>query len=261
MNLREKHNLRIKKVRLLELETVIDNLPADAGNKSLLEIGAGAGFQLAVLKNYFKEVKGIDIPLSNYTNSRVAEIIDYDGKIIPFPNQSFDVIFSSNTLEHIADLEGMNKEIKRVLKQGGIAVHVVPTSVWKFWNTLLHYPMLFQSIRFYFFRKKESKDLGEKPVLAEGTLTPKKRNIGLLLFNVIFPPLHGERGNRFTEIFYFRPAWWRTFFKKDGWDIVKSKNAGVYYSAHFMLPNANRLKLGKWLGSSCMILIVSPSKK
>ena len=66
-------------------------------------------------------------------------IKDYDGRTIPLPDASVDVVFSSNVLEHVPDLSRMHAEIRRVLAPGGICIHVVPTHTWRLWTTLTSY--------------------------------------------------------------------------------------------------------------------------
>ncbi|WP_297044846.1 class I SAM-dependent methyltransferase [uncultured Desulfovibrio sp.] len=45
---------------------------------------------------------------------------------LPFPDQSFDVVFSQQTLEHVFDLDLAFAEMTRILKPGGIALHIYP---------------------------------------------------------------------------------------------------------------------------------------
>jgi SAM-dependent methyltransferase len=50
----------------------------------------------------------------------------YDGKTLPFENDSQDAVFSSHCLEHIADYKGALREWYRVLRVGGFMVIAVP---------------------------------------------------------------------------------------------------------------------------------------
>jgi|GEM_PF-2464197 len=50
----------------------------------------------------------------------------YDGKILPFSDQTQDAVFSSHTLEHIADYRHSIQEWFRVLRVGGYLIIVVP---------------------------------------------------------------------------------------------------------------------------------------
>jgi ubiquinone/menaquinone biosynthesis C-methylase UbiE len=71
-------------------------------------------------------------------------ITDFDGRNAPFHDASFDIVFSSNVLEHVPDLVHMHSEIQRVLTPNGYAVHVLPTHSWRLWTTLSAFPTAVQ---------------------------------------------------------------------------------------------------------------------
>ena len=48
-----------------------------------------------------------------------AWIMNYDGKVLPFKDCSFDNVFSSEVIEHIDNLDEILDEINRVLKPNG----------------------------------------------------------------------------------------------------------------------------------------------
>ena len=50
----------------------------------------------------------------------------YDGKTLPFPDESQDCVFSSHTLEHIDDYKGAIREWFRVLRTEGYLIIIVP---------------------------------------------------------------------------------------------------------------------------------------
>ena len=86
-------------IRKLELDLVISELKA---TDHVLEVGGGSGFQAAIISAYVKNCVSIDVrqhPEPQYP------IHLYDGTIIPFGGASFDVIFSSNVLEHVQNTE------------------------------------------------------------------------------------------------------------------------------------------------------------
>ena len=91
-------------------------------------------------------VEAIDLEQNPYAKNLVYNVISYDGKNIPFPDEYFDVVFSSNVLEHIAHIDQFLLEIKRVLKSNGIAIHILPTGSWRFWTNLSHYLYIIKAI-------------------------------------------------------------------------------------------------------------------
>lgn len=106
----------LQAIRMYELEQVADLFPPGG---RLLEIGAGTGWQARALAGRGFTVEAIDIPGSSSTEDRVWDVKQYDGVHIPFPDGHFDVIFSSNTLEHIPDIDNFQREIRRVLSRVG----------------------------------------------------------------------------------------------------------------------------------------------
>ncbi len=186
----------------------------------VLEIGAGAGWQAQVFASCGLEVSAIDLPLSEFSEKRVWPIINYDGKQIPFANDEFDVVFSSNVLEHIPDVAQFQKEIHRVLKPDGCAIHVLPSSSWRFWTSVTH-------------------------ILRLWTL-PKSHG--------------EHAGNALIEICYFSRAWWRQLFLSTGWNIAAEKTNGLFYTGLSILDSrlsvGARRFLSRVFGSSCNIFLL-----
>lgn len=83
----------------------------------LLDVGCGSKpykelFQVA---NYV----GIDVEVSGHDHSKSEVDIFYDGEALPFPDATFDHVFSSEVLEHVLATDQFMSEISRVLKKGG----------------------------------------------------------------------------------------------------------------------------------------------
>lgn len=47
------------------------------------------------------DVHAADLGHSNYKKDRIFPVPDYDGHHIPFADSTFDIVFSSNVMEHI----------------------------------------------------------------------------------------------------------------------------------------------------------------
>src|SRR4051794_7005728 len=134
----------LDRLRRAEIDVIVGELPR--GPLRILEIGAGTGRQAAELARHGFAVEAIEIPDSNYAGQRLFSLTDYDGRHIPFPDASFDVVFSSNVLEHVPDLPQVHREIHRVLKPGGFCLHILPTPSWRLWTTLSAFPAAFQHV-------------------------------------------------------------------------------------------------------------------
>ena len=53
--------------------------------------------------------------------------IEKDSYRIPFEDEVFELVLSTQVLEHVLDYPSVLSEIKRVLKPGGISVHIFPS--------------------------------------------------------------------------------------------------------------------------------------
>ncbi len=194
----------------------------------ILELGAGTGIQAKQLQERGFAVEAIDIPQSNYRNERVFPIIEYDGHTIPFADGWFDIVFSSNVLEHVRDLDRINAEILRVMAPGAVCIHVLPTSAWRIWTTLSAFPLALKRL-----------------VMARSGsgFYRALRTIGYALWQ----KRHGERGNLWSEIWYFRPEWWKRIFRDAGFDVVSDKPLGLFYTGHSVMGVALDLQQRDWL--------------
>lgn len=79
-------------------------------------------------KNLFQVNKyvGVDIEVSGHPHQNSEIDVFYDGKTIPFPDESFDSFFCSEVFEHVFNLEEIIIELKRILKPGGKGLITVP---------------------------------------------------------------------------------------------------------------------------------------
>jgi len=108
------------------LEGIAKYAPSLSGK--LLDFGCGSKPYVSLF-NVEKYI-GIDIE-NNPGHSHENEQIDvfYDGKIIPFENEYFDSVFTSEVFEHVFNLEEALKEINRVLKIEGKMIVTCPFAI------------------------------------------------------------------------------------------------------------------------------------
>lgn len=134
---------RLHAIRKLEIDLVTKTLTDKFRGKfaSILEIGSGDGFQLNHLSKLGK-VYGTDVHLSSrFPHSAGSEytFLLANSEQIPFRDRTFDLIFSSNVIEHIVNKEAAFREMLRVGKQDCLFVHTVPTSYWKALSIITYY--------------------------------------------------------------------------------------------------------------------------
>ncbi len=88
----------------------------------LLDIGCGKGEYISIFRKLGLDSYGIDKRI----NSKYINKHDLDKENIPYQDNTFDVVFSKSFLEHSKNLEHILIEIKRILKDGGILICMVP---------------------------------------------------------------------------------------------------------------------------------------
>ena len=94
----------------------------------ILDAGAGIGDVSFVLKNAGFAVRCLDISHKSVEYLRKKGLIADKGDVqnFPYDNCTFDIILSLDVLEHVKDDLVAIKELKRVLKDGGIACINIP---------------------------------------------------------------------------------------------------------------------------------------
>jgi SAM-dependent methyltransferase len=238
-----------ERIRAAELESVRRYFPPAA---KVLELGGDRGHQAKMLTEWGMDVISIDI--GPEPEDLVYPVRRYDGLHIPFPDQSFDVVFSSNVLEHVDELKALLNDAARVLKPGGIMVHVLPSATWRWWTMSMHYVWVLQTV---VFRRKNIEAPGpeiHKPYSAHN----------LLRFGwaIGFPHAHGVYANAFAELYFFSRGRWEKFFRKAGYTLIDVKPVGVFYTAYKLLHRLDvpqRKKLAARLGSSCNLFVLKAS--
>lgn len=91
----------------------------------LVDLGCGTKPYAAEFVHVERYI-GLDIETSGNTDTKSAVDVFYDGKTFPFADNSIDGFFSSETFEHIFNLEEIFREIHRVLKPGAPLLATCP---------------------------------------------------------------------------------------------------------------------------------------
>jgi len=100
-------------------EEIIDFSRLAPKNAMILDFGCGESPYYPFFADKAKEYVGVDIDESPEKGG-VAKIMIKQGEKIPFQGEYFDAIISTQVFEHIKDMDFYAKELKRVLKRGGI---------------------------------------------------------------------------------------------------------------------------------------------
>jgi len=248
---------RVHTFRAAELQRLLQQHGRWFYGKDLLEIGSGSGFQLQILSSICRSSVGLETPASWYRDNRIVDLVEYDGSRIPFPDASFDIIFSSHVLQFLTEEHGLYDEMRRVLRPGGVAIHVVPTATWRLWTSIFHYPAQAQLLIRRLLARRQLRVADRMRM--EGVTSPWLRRVNLLL-----PRRHGARGNWFTEHLIFQSGAWHRTLARHGWIAERSKPLGLWYSGYLLAGRAlsmrSRSRLSRILGSSSITILASPAQ-
>ena len=211
----------LNQLRSLEANNCIQFLSV-SGN--LLDFGSGTGAQAKVFSEHGYAVTALDIKSSNYSGEHIFNVEFYDGLNIPFEEDFFDVIFSSNVFEHIYDIEHTLNELSRISKNKSKMILLMPTPTWKIFTIL--------------------------------TDLLKKWHIG--------KPHGEHSKNTLHEIFVFSSFWWKKKLSHANWNLLKVSKNGLFYTGNnifgFKLSFKIRKVLSKFLGSSCNVYVLENNK-
>lgn len=97
--------------------------------QSILEPGVGMGEHLRLFKEMGLKVTGLDISPKAKTNSPDLHIDILNAENVkhwPYPDNSFDIVYSKSFIEHLSQPEQYFTESYRVLKPGGLLLTLTP---------------------------------------------------------------------------------------------------------------------------------------
>jgi len=149
----------------------------------ILEIGSGFGINLVVWTHeHGLDVTGVEPQGDGFSDTLdvsrqicsanqvdPARIVEAKGEELPFPDASFDVVYSAYVLEHTQDPKRVLSEALRVLKPGGLLHFELPNHLAPFEG---HYmaitpPVVWKPILPWYVRNVLKRD----PAFAEATRT------------------------------------------------------------------------------------------
>jgi SAM-dependent methyltransferase len=113
----------------------------ERGNK-ILDLGCGSGADVYRFRDLDFDAYGFDIhdylALRSGKDRRYFSIlsaksadsadfrVDWKGFSFPYEDESFDLVFSSQVLEHVQDHNRVLGEVARVMKPGSVSFHIFP---------------------------------------------------------------------------------------------------------------------------------------
>lgn len=132
------------------VQRCVSTTETEPGSIRVLDFGCGRGTLVATLRAQGVTAYGVDVSPEYIHNGRqyfetvgivdenLLTVLDGSGKSV-FPDKFFDVIVSDQVCEHVPDMEVFVSENRRLLKPGGVALHILPAR-WRVVEVHVHVP-------------------------------------------------------------------------------------------------------------------------
>jgi len=262
----QRYLIWLHSIRARELEAILKAVD-NTYFKRVLELGCGDGFQSAMLKarsqflvstDYRKEALPTEL-------SPGLKFLACDVEDLPFKLSSFDMIFSSNLLEHVEDIDKALAEMRLCLRPGGVMVHAIPNVTWKIVQFLLYYPFLvFLKVSSWVdSRMPQAPDSKENATIRfESNVKRRQRDKNSFKYSLrkLVPPIHGFSKTHFEETYKFSNHYWHQVFKRNSLAITTRIKMPFYSPYGFSFNRVRRLcELVGLSSSNCYILTIDRS--
>ncbi len=143
---------------LAKLLVMLRGVGMEPGGRTLLELGPGKTPDLLYAAVAYGAVRALGLDVAPYLEGQDArqdelaatvhwlagaaaegrlpppvsdpvpilpEVRQYDGRHLPLPDESVDIVWSKSVLEHVREPETVVGEVARVLRPGGISCHII----------------------------------------------------------------------------------------------------------------------------------------
>lgn len=135
-------------------EVVFDLYEKNTNSKPIkaIDVGCGAGHYVSELKKRGVNIYGSDISKkmievtrfnTNQEHLNTDKLLCSDCQSLPFPDNSFDVVFCIGVLSYVSDELAIFNELKRIVKKDGLIIFNVPNLL-KLRNVLDPYYYIFR---------------------------------------------------------------------------------------------------------------------
>ena len=204
-------------LRRREIEAVFRHVPDDTFEEAL-ELGAGDGAQSQYIARCARNVLCTDLNadrLERTAHPRLTYDI-CDAEQLPYDTGRFDLVYSSNLLEHLPNPQKALAEMERILRDGGVMVHIVPNRFWKLLHVGLFYPRQAVFVLETALSGGRVRTDGEEPSRGNNI---KSARPSFLRRNLL-PAVHGEYSGHVQEFVRMGASYWTQAFEQAGLEPI-----------------------------------------
>ena len=235
-------------IRKREIDLVF-SLLTEGHFDSGLEIGAGDGYQTTLLAQHINNLTSSDLNFERLKDElKVTRVlykrVDADAIEGVFVNKVFDLVFSSNVLEHLRDPKKFLISSKPTIKDNGYAVHIVPSRHIKVSYLALYYPYLILLLIDRVIGKIKG-----RPFFRGGNINlenninsvakPERKKRKFL--KILFPSPHGNYETHWQEYVAFGRKSWERMFINAGYTIVSYRKGPAFSGYGFGLSRIRKV--------------------
>jgi len=218
-----------------ELDVALEKFPKGK-NIKILELGSGDGYMGKCLTEQNYDVICTDINPKLPSMFPVRKIID--GKL-DFSSETFDLIFTSQVIAHVENLELFFDEVKRVLKKDGLMINLVPTTGWwiitNFWHYVLTPYNFLKFLKKSKIKDNQDKDNQDKDNQDKDNIKKIETRLIEKIINYLFLHPLGNSPSFIYELKKFSKNNWIQLFKKYEFKIIEINKSTYAYSGYFIL--------------------------
>lgn len=208
--------------RAAEFRAAFGRVPDGIFDRAL-EVGAGDGFQSGLLGRVARRLVCTEYHLDRLGRRGApgVDVVICDAERVGelFRPGSFDLVFSSNVLEHLPDVDRAIEGMHRILEDDGVMVHAVPNRLMK---------LAFLAFRYVDLARAAARRLsgptgeggaardlipGNNPKVARA---PRSRRSRLL-----WPDPHGASSGHVDEFLRWGARRWEARFERAGFRVVR----------------------------------------
>lgn len=225
MFLKNNWSTYIHAIRKEEIKRAFSLIPVKKFNNGI-EFGAGDGYQTTLIEPMCSKFVSSDLNFKRLKDEFKIVSVDYraydaDSLSGIFGPNTFNLIFSSNLIEHLSNRKSFLQNTKEMLSSDGYAVHVVPAKMVKFTYLLLFYPNLLVLIIDRLIGIFENKPIFRGSANNfENNINSNKADKLNKWKRILLPQIHGNYKTHTEEWRSWSRKSWQKLFENNGYTVV-----------------------------------------